>query len=1181
MGPYKTRKNIFVALCENKEIAGGPIMHKNEMFRTTLVGVALFSLLILMAACGGGGDSGGGAGATGTITLEVDVTSIPANGISSANIKATIKDSAGNPVRHYTEVTFSTTLGHFENGSTTYTMYTQPPLDEKGWPDPKADPTGIAEAALMAGTTAGTATVTVRSNGVTQSVNIELTGGLASEISLKASSGTVRSDNSDSATITAKVLDANNAALKETTVTFKASDGTLSAPSVVTDDNGEASVLFSCGNMDSSNRTSTITASAGTVSRQILIKITGTTLSLLTDYTTLEIEAATAGFGAGKDQATLTITATDAGKKPIYNAHITVSVDPSSTGNVLLSPTGGYTDSNGELEVQVTGQAKGNVIVKVEGLGVTATQMYIVGISGEIFSITSPDQDPYNLQKGASLTVVVRAPSQSQVIFATTCGAWDGGTSAVVTKSVANKEVSAVLSSNNACVATVQVYDAADPNTSDSIKVNIYLPADAASRIYLQAGAYVVAPSTGGVSNSVALEALVRDDSFQIVPNVPVSFSIADSTGGGEYVSPPLAYTLEGTGKAAATFTSGSMSSGAQGVTVNAAVVGKPTVSDSINIVIGGTAASVVVGQSTSIESINSDTSYKLPMTAQVVDSNGNPVPDARISLKLWPKYYRTGVWVPHGSNNTDCRPEITNKYPNEDDTFPGTAYYRNLILDPGEDRNGDGQLTPSSSASGSLPAEVVADSTGVASFNLIYPKSSAVWIVAELTASTLVVGSETRSKTEFALPYLQADAQSCSLPDSPYNTSVPTMDITLTATPEKVVPDGGKSTSAIRALVTQLDEPVADGTLVSFAIISGTGWLDSSLTKSEISATTTGGQAGVTYYSGNIPGEVTIRALLADGTSDTVTLTLTKGVGDPFKITLTATPSTLSADGGESQSVIRADVEDSDGWPVFDDTPITFSIVSGSGAFGAAFPVGYNEWTTLTTAGIASAVYYSGSTPGPVVIRALAENGVNASTTITLSEVIGSMTLTASPASIAADGASSSAITATIKDSSGDPVHKGTPVTFTTSLGTISTPSVTTPNDSGVVTVSLIAGNTPGVAIVTATATIGSDKVTDSTTVTFTSGKVITLTADQTVIVVAGVATITATLTDEEGVVSGTRIAFSSSSGLGTLNHDSVVTDSNGQATVELTGVGPGTVTVTATCPGATATIQIFVSAT
>jgi len=696
--------------------------------------------------------------------------------------------------------------------------------------------------------------------------------------------------------------------------------------------------------------------------------------------------------------------------------------------------------------------------VKVEGLGASATQSYSVGLAGEVFSIISPTEDPYSLAKGASVSIVVQAPTQSQVIFATTCGAWDGGTSTVVTKSVTDRRASAVLSSTEACNATVQVYDAADANTSDSMKVNIYPPADSASRIDLQASAYVVAPSTGGLLNSVVMEATVRDDTFQIVPDVAVSFSISDSTGGGEYVSPPLAYTLPGSGKAEATFTSGSVSSGARGVTVTATVVGKSTVTDSISIVIGGTAGSVIIGRSTTVEPSEDNTYYKLPMTAQVADSNGNPVPSARISLQLWPLYYNTGIWVPAGINVL-CRPEISNTYPNEDDTFPGTYYYRNLILDPGEDANGDGQLTPASSAAGSIPAEVVADENGVASFYLIYPKSQAVWIVAEITGSTMVLGSESRSKSQFTLPYLiLPDADECLLPDSPYNNSQPTLEIVLTATPDEVYPDGGISTSSIRAQVTQLGSPVADGTPVSFAIISGLGGIGGT-TSTETTATTTAGQASVIYYSGDRPGDVTINAILLDGTSATVDLKLTRGAGEPFVIALSAEPTELAADGGTSKSIVRADVQDSESYPVADGTTITFAIIEGTGAFAT----GSSETTETTTAGVASATYYSGSVPGAITIRAQAENGtIKEEALIELVEATGgSMTLEADPTTIENEGGSS-VITATIVDTAGEPVPQGTSVTFSTTVGAKFENgdikyTLTTPSQTGIVKVSLI----------------------------------------------------------------------------------------------------------------------------
>ncbi|EFK06021.1 bacterial group 1 Ig-like protein [delta proteobacterium NaphS2] len=1152
-------------------------------------------MFLLLLSCGGGGgdDSGGAAGESGAIRLTTSASSLPADGSSSAVITAYITDSSGNPVRHYTEVTFRTNLGHFRNGSTSYTMSTQPPLDAEGFPNPDAPPTGIAEAALIAATQAGTARVTVTSNGVTQSVDIEMTGGLVSGISLSTSQGSVSTDNSDSTTITATVLDANNAALKDTTVSFKATSGTLSVPSVVTDDNGQAAVTFSCGNLDNSNRTSTITATAGSVSRQISIQITGTTLELTTNFQNLEITSSVITSQIDSEKAILTIAAKDAGSNRISNALITASVDPSSTGSVILSPSSGYTDNTGELMIEVFGKSKGTAIVKVEGLGATATQSYSVGLAGEVFSIISPTEDPYSLAKGASVSIVVQAPTQSQVIFATTCGTWDGGTSAVVTRSVTKGQASATLSSTEACNATVQVYDAADANTSDSMKVNIYPPADSAARIDLQANSYVVARSIGGILNSVVLEATVRDDTFQIVPNVAVSFSISDSTGGGEYVSPPLAYTQPGSGKAEATFTSGSVSSGARGVTVTATVVGKATVTDSISIVIGGTAGSVVIGFGTTIESTEDNTSYKLPMSAQVADSNGNPVPGARISLKLWPLQYRTGQWVPLVITelNSNCIPDVFNTYINEDDTFPGTYFYRNLILDPGEDANSDGLMTPPNSASGSVPEEVVADENGVASFEITYSKSNAAWIFAELTGSTTVLGSETRSTYQFILPWSVADAGACLLPNSPYfdipEPEIPML-ITLTATPDEVYPDGGTSTSSIRAQVTQNGNPVADGTAVSFAIISGLGGLGGP-TSSEATATTIAGQASVIYYSGDRPGDVTIRAILLDGTSATVDLKLTRGAGEPFTIDLTFLPDELSADGGASQSYVRANVVDSDDFPVYDGTLITFSILSGSGAFGSPFPAGSNEVSRTTTGGIASTTYYSGSITTEtekVLIRAQAENGSFTEKELTLVEVIGSMTLTATPDTIPPDGTSSSTITATILDNTGDPVAKGTAVRFVTSLGTILTPSVTTPDDSGKVTVSLVAGTTAGTAIVTATATVGTSSLTQSVMVKIggTTGTIV-LSAFPTTLPANGTSSskIKATVTDNAGapVTQGTMVTFETNK-VDTKFEESggqsvtvPIQNNNGIVYVSLiAGTTPGTAKVDATVTIGTSTV-------
>ena len=148
-------------------------MKKSRHVRAIITSAISIALFAFLASCGGGGDSGSAAGESGSITLTTDAPEdgILADGSSSATITATVKDSSGNPVRNFTDVTFSTTLGHFRNGSTTYTVQTQPPLVD-GKIDPKADPTGIVAVSLTSGTTPGVAKVTVSSNSVTNLVSI-------------------------------------------------------------------------------------------------------------------------------------------------------------------------------------------------------------------------------------------------------------------------------------------------------------------------------------------------------------------------------------------------------------------------------------------------------------------------------------------------------------------------------------------------------------------------------------------------------------------------------------------------------------------------------------------------------------------------------------------------------------------------------------------------------------------------------------------------------------------------------------------------------------------------------------------------------------------------------------------------------------------------------------------------
>lgn len=231
-------------------------MKKSRHVRVIITSAIAIALFAFIASCGGGGD-GGAAGESGSITLTTDTDTILADGSSSATVTALVLDSAGNPVRNFTDVTFSTTLGHFMGSVTSITIKTQPPLVD-GKPDFKADPTGIAKVALMSGTTPGVAKVTVSSNSVTNLVRITFTHAgntgvpVGEAFSLAATyvniSGLWVASLAD--TITASVGDVYGNAVRDgTVISFKTynTGGFFGTDMVPTDVGKASSILYSAG----------------------------------------------------------------------------------------------------------------------------------------------------------------------------------------------------------------------------------------------------------------------------------------------------------------------------------------------------------------------------------------------------------------------------------------------------------------------------------------------------------------------------------------------------------------------------------------------------------------------------------------------------------------------------------------------------------------------------------------------------------------------------------------------------------------------------------------------------------------------------------------------------------------------------------------------------------------------
>ena len=203
--------------------------------------------------------------------------------------------------------------------------------------------------------------------------------------------------------------------------------------------------------------------------------------------------------------------------------------------------------------------------------------------------------------------------------------------------------------------------------------------------------------------------------------------------------------------------------------------------------------------------------------------------------------------------------------------------------------------------------------------------------------------------------------------------------------------------------------------------------------------------------------------------------------------ITLTANPTSIPAD-GYSSSTITATVNDNSGTAVYDGTTVTF--ITDLGSFSRSFSRSASV-SVSTSGGKAVVSLIAGTTPGTATVTAEANN-ISQLIRVPITDTgsgggTASITLTASLTSIPADGFSSSTITATLYDSAHSPVSAGTFVTFTTNFGSFPggmTSSGWTSDDTGVVTVSLIAGTTPAIVTVTAE----SNNITQLVTVTFTA---------------------------------------------------------------------------------------------
>lgn len=736
-----------------------------------------------------------------SLILASSATSIKADGSTSTTLTATVVDANGWAVAGATvKFAVKSGSGHFLTASS----------------GPSAAGSGTVTITYSALSASGAATQTDHTDIVSaEVVGTSVTGEIAIPVTasslsllLNASPLSIKTDGSNSTTLTASVIDSFRAPVSGQKVVFNAPTGLLGTSSGDSKADGTVTIPFSAlaiaGKADRTNRTEVVTASiVGTaVTAQIPIQISGSTLTLSSSKSTAQVGEA----------VTLTAMASDAASVGVNAQTIKFSIDGKSTGAGSLSVTSVTTGTNGNTPtVTLTAAAPGSVIINAEWLNAagaatfTTSTSIVVTAVGIPFAVTTPTTNPTSLALSASQAISLSVPASisgvavANVRFATTLGTWSNASKSRTVVPVANAVVETLTAGTFSGNANIQI-DALDGSGKVLATLNRVFAFSAATgtKISLQPSVSIVAPSTGGTTNSTSLTAIVRDDANNTVGNAPVLFEIVNPTGSGEQISPVIAYT-NSNGQAVATFTSGALST-VGGLQIKATLAGT-AVADTKTINVSGTSVSVTLGQASAVKTTDNDTTYTLSMAVLVVSSTGGAVSGATVTLSAFPTHYYRGdrqtvtTKVSESlSIVTPCVPirtkaklsaagvtaGVTTDFPNEDTN-------ENDILDPGEDYDpidgvveyrGKGSITPPHAAAGTLPPTVTTDSNGVGSFNLIYLKNYAQWVETRIRARVVVNGTEFVNELKFDLPASSADTGTsstnntnnvCSLPDSPF----------------------------------------------------------------------------------------------------------------------------------------------------------------------------------------------------------------------------------------------------------------------------------------------------------------------------------------------------------------------------------------------------------------------------
>ncbi len=360
---------------------------------------AALALATLLSACGGGGGASGAAGtpllgttpsgtssAVASLSVAPAPVTLPNDGTATATITVTALD-ASNVTLKGVPISFTADSGTVSPSGTV--------TDDKG--ELKAT-LGIGD-----NKTKRTITVTAAAGGVSKTTTVSVvesttTQPVAADASLALSKSSIQNAGTESVEVTVTALDDARNTLSSIPVKFRIEDlansAFLESASTVTDSKGQAKVTAKIGT-DRNNRTVSVVAEVGTLTRKASFRVTGAKLNAALAQTSL-----TAGQ-PGKVEYTLL----DAAGVPISKAAITVSGPSGASGS-------GITDDLGKYVYSYTATGSGPTVISAVAPGDVRVES-IVQIGAAVSDVPATTIIQSATFTAAPLVVAVNQPGST------------------------------------------------------------------------------------------------------------------------------------------------------------------------------------------------------------------------------------------------------------------------------------------------------------------------------------------------------------------------------------------------------------------------------------------------------------------------------------------------------------------------------------------------------------------------------------------------------------------------------------------------------------------------------------------------------------------------------------------------------------------------------------------------